>query len=153
MESLRRIHEEASDIEVAAVVTAPDRPAGRGHAPRMSAVKQYALSAGIPVLQPEKLRDEAFVATLRSIAADLFVVIAFRMMPEVVWAMPSRHFQSPRLPPAALPWCRAHQAGSDQWRDRNRSDNLLSQPRHRHRAYHCAALHNHRARRECRISL
>ena len=88
VESLRRIHEEASDIEVAAVVTAPDRPAGRGHAPRMSAVKQYALSAGIPVLQPEKLRDEAFVATLRSIAADLFVVIAFRMMPEVVWAMP-----------------------------------------------------------------
>ena len=103
MESLRRIHEEASDIEVAAVVTAPDRPAGRGHAPRMSAVKQYALSAGIPVLQPEKLRDEAFVATLRSIAADLFVVIAFRMMPEVVWAMPPLS----ALSTSTAPSCRA----------------------------------------------
>ena len=88
VESLKRIHEEAEGIEVAAVVTAPDRPAGRGHAPRMSAVKQYAMSVGLPVLQPEKLRDESFISTLRDIAADLFVVIAFRMMPEVVWEMP-----------------------------------------------------------------
>lgn len=88
VESLRRIHEEAADVEVAAVVTAPDRPAGRGHAPRMSAVKQYALSAGLPVLQPEKLRDPEFVDALRAIGADLFVVIAFRMMPEIVWNMP-----------------------------------------------------------------
>lgn len=88
VESLRRIHEEAADVEVAAVVTAPDRPAGRGHAPRMSAVKQYALSAGLPVLQPEKLRDPEFVDALRAIDADLFVVIAFRMMPEIVWNMP-----------------------------------------------------------------
>lgn len=88
VESLRRIHEEDNGIEVAAVVTAPDRPAGRGHAPRLSAVKQYALRAGLPVLQPEKLRDPGFIETLRAIGADLFVVIAFRMMPEVVWAMP-----------------------------------------------------------------
>lgn len=88
VESLRRIHETDNDIEVAAVVTAPDRPAGRGHTPRMSAVKQYALSAGLPILQPEKLRDEQFLAELRSLDADLFVVIAFRMMPEAVWAMP-----------------------------------------------------------------
>lgn len=88
VESLRRIHEEDNGIEVAAVVTAPDRPAGRGHAPRLSAVKQYALSAGLPVLQPEKLKSQEFVDELRRIDADLFVVIAFRMMPEVVWAMP-----------------------------------------------------------------
>lgn len=88
VESLRRIHEEAAGIEVAAVVTAPDRPAGRGHAPRMSAVKQYALETGLTVLQPEKLKDPAFVDALRQIDADLFVVIAFRMMPEVVWGMP-----------------------------------------------------------------
>lgn len=88
VESLRRINEEADGIEVAAVVTAPDRPAGRGHAPRLSAVKQYALSACLPVLQPEKLRSPEFVDELRRIGADLFVVIAFRMMPEVVWAMP-----------------------------------------------------------------
>lgn len=88
VESLRRINEEDNGIEVAAVVTAPDRPAGRGHAPRLSAVKQYAVGAGLPVLQPEKLRDESFLAALRDIGADLFVVIAFRMMPEAVWAMP-----------------------------------------------------------------
>lgn len=88
VESLRRIHDERPDVEIAAVVTAPDRPAGRGHAPRMSAVKEYALSVGLPVLQPEKLRDEEFVNTLRRINADLFVVIAFRMMPEMVWSMP-----------------------------------------------------------------
>lgn len=74
--------------EVAAVVTATDKPAGRGHGMLQSAVKKYALEAGIPVLQPEKLRDEAFIGELRRIGADLFVVIAFRMMPEVVWAMP-----------------------------------------------------------------
>ncbi|MCM1336766.1 MAG: methionyl-tRNA formyltransferase [Candidatus Amulumruptor caecigallinarius] len=74
--------------DVAAVVTATDKPAGRGHGMLQSAVKKYALEHGIDVLQPEKLRDEAFVNRLREIDADLFVVIAFRMMPEVVWAMP-----------------------------------------------------------------
>ncbi len=75
-------------FDIAAVVTATDKPAGRGHAMTPSAVKKYALAHGIPVLQPEKLRDPEFVDTLRSIGADLFVVIAFRMMPEIVWAMP-----------------------------------------------------------------
>lgn len=74
--------------EVAAVVTATDKPAGRGHKLLPSAVKQYALDHGIEVLQPEKLRDPAFLARLREIGADLFVVIAFRMLPEEVWAMP-----------------------------------------------------------------
>lgn len=75
-------------FDVAAVVTATDKPAGRGHKLLPSAVKQYALDHDIEVLQPEKLRDEAFLARLREIGADLFIVIAFRMMPEVVWSMP-----------------------------------------------------------------
>ena len=73
---------------MAAVVTATDKPAGRGHKMLQSAVKQYALAKGLPVLQPEKLRDPAFVDALRAIGADLFIVIAFRMMPDVVWQMP-----------------------------------------------------------------
>ena len=74
--------------DVVAVVTMPDKPAGRGHQMQASPVKQYALSQGLPVLQPEKLKDEAFVEELRSYHADLQIVTAFRMLPEVVWAMP-----------------------------------------------------------------
>lgn len=73
---------------VVAVVTMPDKPAGRGHQVRFSPVKQYALSVGLPVLQPEKLKDETFVAQLRAYQADLQIVTAFRMLPEVVWNMP-----------------------------------------------------------------
>ncbi len=86
VESLRRIHTDG--YNVVAVVTAPDKPAGRGKHLTPPAVKQYALQAGIPVLQPEKLKDPAFVEQLRSFGADLFVIIAFRMLPEVVWTMP-----------------------------------------------------------------
>lgn len=75
--------------EVAAVVTATDKPAGRGHKMIQSAVKQYAVEHGIPVLQPAKLRDPEFLDALRGYGADIFVVIAFRMLPEEVWAMPS----------------------------------------------------------------
>lgn len=74
--------------EVAAVVTATDKPAGRGHKLLPSAVKQYAVEHGLRVLQPAKLRDPEFLAELRAIGADIFVVIAFRMLPEEVWAMP-----------------------------------------------------------------
>ena len=73
---------------VVAVVTMPDKPAGRGHQVQYSDVKKYALEAGLPVLQPEKLKDEAFLEALRSYHADLQIVVAFRMLPEVVWAMP-----------------------------------------------------------------
>lgn len=74
---------------VVAVVTQPDKPVGR-HASVLqpSQVKQYALEHNIPVLQPVKMKDEAFVEELRSYNADLQVVVAFRMLPEVVWAMP-----------------------------------------------------------------
>ena len=73
---------------VVAVVTAPDRPAGRGLQMAESAVKRFALSRGIHVLQPEKLRDPDLLEALRGLRADLFVVVAFRMLPEAVWSMP-----------------------------------------------------------------
>src|SRR5574344_2027464 len=74
---------------VVAVITMPDKPVGRhGSMLQASPVKQYALSKNISVLQPEKLKDEAFVEQLRSFHADLQVVVAFRMLPEGVWAMP-----------------------------------------------------------------
>jgi methionyl-tRNA formyltransferase len=71
-----------------AVVTAPDRPAGRGQKLSESAVKVFARSMAIPVMQPEKLKDEAFLKELRSYNADLQIVVAFRMLPEQVWSMP-----------------------------------------------------------------
>ena len=74
---------------VVAVVTQPDKPVGRhGSVLRASAVKEYALEHNLPVLQPVKMKDEAFLEELRSYNADLQVVVAFRMLPEVVWAMP-----------------------------------------------------------------
>ena len=73
---------------VVAVVTMPDKPAGRGHQVQFSEVKKYALSVGLPILQPEKLKDETFIEELRSYHADLQIVVAFRMLPEVVWSMP-----------------------------------------------------------------
>ena len=77
-----------SGHEVAAVVTVPDRQAGRGQKVICSAVKQYALDHNLPLLQPERLRDEAFLSDLRALQADCFVVVAFRMLPEAVWNMP-----------------------------------------------------------------
>lgn len=78
----------ADGQEIAAVVTAPDRPAGRGRQVRASAVKERALELGLPILQPEKLKAPEFLAELDRIDAALFVVVAFRMLPEVVWSKP-----------------------------------------------------------------
>ncbi len=86
VESLRLLVERG--YNVVAVVTMPDKPAGRGHKIQFSPVKQYALSCGLPVLQPERLKDEAFIEILRGYKADLQIVVAFRMLPQVVWAMP-----------------------------------------------------------------
>ncbi|MEN9953249.1 MAG: hypothetical protein RLZZ520_1517 [Bacteroidota bacterium] len=77
------------NCQVVAVVTAPDKPAGRGMQLSQSAVKQFALLHQLPVLQPVKLKDPEFLAELKSFAADIQVVVAFRMLPEVVWNMPS----------------------------------------------------------------
>jgi methionyl-tRNA formyltransferase len=76
-------------MNVVAVVTAPDRPAGRGLSLRMSAVKERALELGLPVLQPERLKDPAFLEQLDHYHAVVNVVVAFRMLPEVVWARPA----------------------------------------------------------------
>lgn len=73
---------------IVGVITAPDKPAGRGLQLQQSAVKQYAVSKDLHVLQPEKLKNPAFLDELRSLKADLQVVVAFRMLPEVVWNMP-----------------------------------------------------------------
>ena len=86
VESLRALVE--GGYNVVAVVTMPDKPAGRGHQLQYSAVKQYALSVNLPILQPERLKDENFLAQLKSYNADLQIVVAFRMLPEVVWNMP-----------------------------------------------------------------
>lgn len=87
VETLRALVE--GGYNVVAVVTQPDKPVGRhGSVLRAPAVKEYALSVGLPVLQPEKMKDTGFIEQLRSYHADLQVVVAFRMLPEIVWAMP-----------------------------------------------------------------
>lgn len=84
--SLRRLVEEGYNI--VAVVTTPDKPAGRGQKLHESDVKVAARELGLPILQPERLRDEAFVEAMRELQPDLGIVIAFRMLPEVIWSMP-----------------------------------------------------------------
>ena len=87
VETLKRLVE--NQYRVVAVVTQPDKPVGRhGSVLQPSPVKQYAVENGLPVLQPEKMKDPAFVEQLRAYDANLQVVVAFRMLPEVVWAMP-----------------------------------------------------------------
>lgn len=79
-----------SEFDVVGVVTAADKPAGRGQKLQESAVKQYAVAKGITVLQPLKLKDPIFIEELKSLSADLQVVVAFRMLPTIVWDMPSK---------------------------------------------------------------
>lgn len=86
VESLRCLVE--GGYNVVGVITMPDKPAWLGHKLQFSPVKQYALEHSLPLLQPEKLKDEAFVEALREWKADLQIVVAFRMLPEVVWNMP-----------------------------------------------------------------
>ena len=74
---------------IVGVITAPDRPAGRGRQLTASPVKQYALSKGLTVIQPTNLKNEAFISELKALKADLQIVVAFRMLPEVVWDMPT----------------------------------------------------------------
>lgn len=86
VESLRCLVE--GGYNVVGVITMPDKPAGRGHKIQYSPVKQYALEHELTLLQPERLKDETFIEELRALKADLQIVVAFRMLPEVVWAMP-----------------------------------------------------------------
>ena len=86
VESLKRLVD--GGYNVVAVVTMPDKPAGRGRQLQQSDVKRFAVEHGLPVLQPVSLKDEAFLAELKALEAQLFIVIAFRMLPEAVWQMP-----------------------------------------------------------------
>lgn len=86
VESLSRLHE--GGYNIVGVITMPDKPAGRGHKLLQSPVKQYAVAHGLHLMQPVNLKNPEFVSELRALDADLFIVIAFRMLPEVVWSMP-----------------------------------------------------------------
>ena len=88
VESLRALV--GNGYNVVGVITAPDKPAGRGYKLQPPAVKAYALSVGLPVLQPENLKNEVFLGELKRLKADIQVVVAFRMLPEVVWSMSPR---------------------------------------------------------------
>ncbi len=86
VESLKHIHE--SGYNVVGVICPPDRPAGRGHKLQSCDVKKYAVSQNLNILQPEKLKNPSFLADLKLLEADLFIVVAFRMLPKEVWSMP-----------------------------------------------------------------
>jgi len=86
VESLKQLLQDG--INIVAVITAPDRKSGRGQKVSMSAVKKFALEKNLAILQPEKFKNDDFLAELKSFKADLFIVVAFRMLPEVVWNMP-----------------------------------------------------------------
>jgi methionyl-tRNA formyltransferase len=86
VEPLKRLTK--GNYNVVGVITMPDKPAGRGYKIQYSSVKQYALAHDLPLLQPERLKDETFIKSLRHWNADLQVVVAFRMLPEIVWSMP-----------------------------------------------------------------
>jgi len=79
-----------SKHELLGVVTSTDKPAGRGNKIQQSAVKKYALENNITIYQPEKLKDESFIKNLEELNADLFVVVAFRMLPEIIWKIPKK---------------------------------------------------------------
>ena len=87
-ESLKRLVE--NNYNIVGVVTAPDRPAGRGQKIKFSSVKEYAVSQNLQVLQTEKLKNPQFIDGLKNLEADLFVVVAFRMLPEIVWRLPAK---------------------------------------------------------------
>jgi methionyl-tRNA formyltransferase len=76
------------NYHIVGVITAPDKPAGRGQQLHQSAIKKYAVEKGLRVLQPEKLKNPEFITELKSLEANLFVVVAFRMLPEIIWQMP-----------------------------------------------------------------
>ena len=77
-----------NNYKIVGVITAPDKPAGRGKQLKESAIKKYALAHQLPLLQPEKLKNPEFITELKALNADLQIVVAFRMLPEIVWSMP-----------------------------------------------------------------
>ncbi|KXK23953.1 MAG: methionyl-tRNA formyltransferase [Bacteroidetes bacterium OLB12] len=103
-------------FNVVAVITAPDKPQGRGQKLIPSPVKVAALKHNLPVLQPANLKSTTFLDELKSYNANLQIVVAFRMLPETVWAMPTLGtFNLPCLPPSPIPGCSTYQLGNNQW--------------------------------------
>nr|AIA18309.1 Formyl transferase [uncultured bacterium] len=122
---------------VVAVVTAPDKPQGRGQKIDMSPVKVSALKHNLPVLQPTNLKSPEFIAGLRSLNANLQIVVAFRMLPEAVWSMSELGtFKSSRIIVTSVSRCRPDTLGGYQRRTGNRGDNFFSATRDRYRKYH-----------------
>ncbi len=138
VESLKALVE--NNYNVVGVITAPDKPAGRGYKFQPSAVKEYALSAGLPVLQPENLKNEIFLNELRRLEADIQVVVAFRMLPEAVWTMPP------------LGTFNLHASLLPQYRGAApiKRDHILSQARNRYRRDHFSGKDSHWGGRQCR---
>lgn len=146
VESLKRLVE--GGYNVVAVITMPDKPAGRGHKIQYSPVKEYALSRGLPILQPEKLKDECFIEQLRELHADLQIVVAFRMLPEIVWNMPRLgYFQFTRFAFTSIQRSRSSQLGYYQRRHRNRNHDILPQTRNRYGRNHTATKNPYTSRR------
>jgi methionyl-tRNA formyltransferase len=115
---------------IVGVITAPDKPAGRGMKLQQSAVKEYALQQNLTILQPEKLKNPEFLETLRKLHADLQVVVAFRMLPELVWNMPPMgtvNLHGSLL--AQISRCSAHQLGRDQRGKSDRCHHIQTQTR------------------------
>ncbi len=142
--SLRRLV--AEGYNVVGAVTVPDKPAGRGRHLRESDVKIAARELGVPVLQPEKFRDPAFLDALQALQPDLGIVIAFKMLPEVVWAMP--RLGTFNLHASLLPEYRGRgpdQLGHHQRRTRNGYHDVPAQPRNRQGGDPRAGACRHRA--------
>ena len=103
----------AAGHEVAAVVTQPDKPKGRGGAMSMSPVKEAALKHNLTVLQPQRAREEAFIEELRGYEADVIVVVAFgQLLPADYSYAEIRLYQCPCFPASEIPWCGANSVGS-----------------------------------------
>jgi Methionyl-tRNA formyltransferase len=119
--------------KVVGVVTVADKPSGRGLKMNESAVKKFAVAHDLPVLQPDKLKDPAFLEALAAWKADMFVVVGFRMLPEVVWKMPRPgHVQPPRRPSAAVPRRGPDQLGRHQRGEPHRCHDLHDRPEDRY---------------------
>ena len=114
------------NYNIVGVITAPDKPAGRGRKLNSSAVKKYAVEQGLPVLQPTNLKAPEFIEELKALQGNLQIVVAFRMLPKAVWDLPEYGtFNLHASLCSAIPWCCSHSLGYNQWRNPNWGDYLL----------------------------
>ena len=131
---LKRIIE--AGFQVVGVVTNPDKPAGRGQQLQESAVKKYAREIGLKILQPEKFRDPDFLQALAELKADLQLVVAFKMLPEVVWNMPPLGTVNLHASAAGLPGSGTDKPGRNEWGNLLRGDDFPFKAGDRYRQYY-----------------